>query len=363
MNILFVGYSVQRSAGGAERYCYNFLKELSNRGHTIYAYTMSVADQGPDFVSLNNVIPRMRYIDRLLLGYRVARYLNRNNIQIDLFINGHLFLYRTCEWISRKIGRKYHLFVYGIDCWGGRFRERMGNMKHLKKVVSISSFTTQQVRNEGYTGEIAYFPPLLDTSSHKDPQPQAPTNRIILLTVGRLDAAEQYKGHDSVISVLEIVRQQVPEIAYWIVGRGNDMPRLQALAREKKVDDCTIFWGFVDAPKLAELYGQSDIFIMPSRVSLDPAKLEGEGFGIVFTEAALYGKALIGPDRGGSMDIIDHDVNGITCNPEDVQSIAASIIRLAKDEALRKELGRNAKAKTQEKFTLHQFDHYFKSVL
>lgn len=365
MNVLFVGGSLQRTAGGAERYCHTLLKGLRLRGHTIYVFTVPEPEtEGePDFISLNKVIPRTPLIDRFLLGYRVAGYLKRNRIKIDLFISGHIFLYQSCEQIARACGLTYCLIVYGVDCWGGRFRERVDKMKHLKKVVSISSFTSQQLRSEGYTGEIAYFPPLLDSAIHNDLPPPAPTSRITLLTVGRLDAAEQYKGHDSVIRALEIVRHQVPEIAYWIVGRGNDMPRLQALARERKVDDCVTFWGFVEESKLADLYRQSDIFIMPSRVSLDPAKLEGEGFGIVFTEAALYGKTLIGPDRGGSMDIIDHEVNGLTCDPEDVQAIATSIIRLAQDDPLRLKLGKNAKAKVLEKFTLNQFDQYFRSIL
>jgi glycosyltransferase involved in cell wall biosynthesis len=364
MNILFFGYSVKSTAGGAERYCYNILKELSKRGHKIYIYTVSAADEDPDFIYLNKYVKRIKYVDRFLLGRRIAGYLKKENVQIDLFLSGHLFLYEKCEQLSRQLGVPYDLFVYGIDCWGGRFAERMAGMKNLRKVISISSFTTEQVRKEGWKGDVVYFPPLIDTATLPElPQHAlAPTGKMVLLTVGRLDAAEQYKGHDAVIRALEIVRREIPNIAYWIAGRGNDMPRLEALAQEKKVDDCTTFWGFVDAPKLAELYAQSDIFIMASRVSLDPNKLEGEGFGIVFTEAALYDKALIGPNTGGSMDIIDHEVNGLTCDPEDVEAIAATIIRLAKDEALRKRIGQNAKQKTLENFTINQFDRYFKDV-
>ncbi len=244
----------------------------------------------------------------------------------------------------------------------------MPKMKHLKQVVSISSFTTEQVVKQGYTGKVVYFPPLLDVAAlqpHNDGMGHGSndTGKTVLLTVSRLDAAEQYKGQDSVIRALAVVRQTVPAMEYWIVGRGNDMDRLKKLAADLDVADAVRFWGFVSDQELRDIYRQSDIFIMTSRVSLNPDKLEGEGFGIVFTEAALYEKALIGPNTGGSMDIIDDGINGVTCDPEDVNDIARSIIKLSGDPELRRQMGRKAKEKTLSNFTVNQFDQYFKQLL
>ncbi len=282
---------------------------------------MHDADEDPDFIYVNKHLPRNRFVDKFFLGHRVQSFFKAQGVTIDIFINGHIFLYEKCEQISRRIGVDYDLFVYGIDCWGNRFRERMPKMKHLKQVVSISSFTTEQVVKQGYTGKVVYFPPLLDVAAlqpHNDGMGHGSndTGKTVLLTVSRLDAAEQYKGQDSVIRALAVVRRTVPAMEYWIVGRGNDMDRLKKLAADLDVADAVRFWGFVSDQELRDIYRQSDIFIMTSRVSLNPDKLEGEGFGIVFTEAALYEKALIGPNTGGSMDIIDDGINGVTCDPE-----------------------------------------------
>ena len=38
MNIFFVGFTISQNAGGAERYCYNILKELADRKHNVYVY-------------------------------------------------------------------------------------------------------------------------------------------------------------------------------------------------------------------------------------------------------------------------------------------------------------------------------------
>lgn len=362
MNILFVGFSLRNNAGGIERYLSTILKELKKRGFIIYVYVMHDTDQDPDFIYLNNEVKKLKFLDRLLLGFRIGRYLRKNNIKIDLFFSGHIFLFNRCELISRSIKVKYDLFVYGIDCWGNRFRERFPRMKSLRKVISISSFTTEQLRKQEYTGDIVYFPPLVENLPDRMHQNISNEN-IILLTVARLDPSEMYKGHDAVIKSLKSVQKTFRNFEYWIVGRGKDMDRLKALTTELDLVNEVKFFGFVEDARLAEIYEQADIFIMPSRVSLDPNKLEGEGFGIVFTEAALYEKALIGPDTGGSVDIIDHNINGLTCDPTNTEQIAKCILTLANDSALRKKLGENARNKVLNKFTINQFDQYFKPVL
>jgi phosphatidylinositol alpha-1,6-mannosyltransferase len=364
MSILFVGFSLRSNAGGIERYLSTILKQLKKRGYTIYVYVMhdSGTDQDPDFIYLNNEVKKIKFFDRFLLGFRIGSYLRKNNIKIDIFLCGHIFLFNRCELISRSIKVKYDLFVYGIDCWGNRFRERMHQMKSLRKVVSISSFTTEQLRKQDFNGEIVYFPPLVEHLPDRI-QYNISNEKIILLTVARLDPNEMYKGHDAVIKSLKSVQKDFTNFEYWIVGRGKDMDRLKALTAELDVVNEVKFFGFVEDAKLAEIYEQADIFIMPSRVSLDPDKLEGEGFGIVFTEAALYEKALIGPDTGGSIDIINHNVNGLTCDPTNTEQIAKCIVTLAKDPALRKKLGENARNKVLNQFTINQFDQYFKSIL
>ncbi len=58
--------------------------------------------------------------------------------------------------------------------------------------------------------------------------------RRVILTVGRLAAAERYKGHDRLIAALPGILARVPDAAYLIVGSGDDRPRLEQLAREAR---------------------------------------------------------------------------------------------------------------------------------
>ena len=88
---------------------------------------------------------------------------------------------------------------------------------------------------------------------------------------------------------------RVPDAAYLIVGSGDDQPRLERLAREAGVGDRVVFAGQVADAELADYFALADVFAMPST---------GEGFGIVFLEAAASGLPVIGGNRDGSVDAL-----------------------------------------------------------
>ena len=102
---------------------------------------------------------------------------------------------------------------------------------------------------------------------------------------------------------------------------------------------------------------------MPSNVSLDPKKPEGEGFGIVFIEAAIYGLALIGPNDGGPTDIIEHDVNGYMCDPKSIEDIADKILILIRNKKKRNSFGIKIRDKILTNFTLNQLDGYLSNLI
>lgn len=93
-------------------------------------------------------------------------------------------------------------------------------------------------------------------------------------------------------------------------------------------------------------YDLCDIFIMPAR------QIEGdvEGFGIVYLEAGLHGKPVIAGDSGGVRDAVVDNLNGLLVNPESGSEIAAAIVKLARDEALRKRLGEQGRERALKNF-------------
>lgn len=359
MNIFFIGYSLEKDAGGIENYTYTILKYLQECGHNILVYTKN--NNCDDFENIE--LKGIKFLDRFLLGKRIAKKINANQKDIDLYLCGHLNLVDHMEKIVDS-NKNYDLFVYGIDSWAGRFKKKHKTLKKLNRVISISSFTSNQIIKQGFGGEIIYIPPVIDANKYLESESQTFNNqlkkdKIHIITVGRLSKEEQYKGHDIVIKALNILKNKgISNIQYNIVGKGNDKKRLEELVSKLSLEDIVKFYGFVEDEELKKLYHSSDIFVMPSNVSLNPQKPEGEGFGIVFIEAGATGLPLVGPETGGSMDIIDDGINGLTCNPTSPKDVSEKLLKLINDEELRIKLGQNAQRKVLNNFTHDHLQKY-----
>ena len=62
-----------------------------------------------------------------------------------------------------------------------------------------------------------------------------PAGRVSILTVGRWDAREAYKGVDHLILALPHLLKVAPDVHLVAVGSGTDLPRLECLAQESGV--------------------------------------------------------------------------------------------------------------------------------
>jgi phosphatidylinositol alpha-1,6-mannosyltransferase len=100
----------------------------------------------------------------------------------------------------------------------------------------------------------------------------------VLLTVGRIEAAERYEGLRR--SARGAARAPDRDVVYVIAGGGNDTPRLQLRARTARRRGRVVFTGFFADEEKPDLYNLADVYVMPSR---------GEGFGFVFLEAMACG--------------------------------------------------------------------------
>jgi phosphatidylinositol alpha-1,6-mannosyltransferase len=122
------------------------------------------------------------------------------------------------------------------------------------------------------------------------------TKEFAVLTVGRLDDRDGYKGHDRVIRSLPLLRKGPRRVVYLISGEGKDRLRLEALAAGLGVKEQVRFLGYTPRDALPDLYRAVDLFAMPST---------GEGFGIVFLEAMASGTPALGLAIGGAIDPLD----------------------------------------------------------
>ena len=139
------------------------------------------------------------------------------------------------------------------------------------------------------------------------------------MTLGRLAANEQYKGFDEIIECLPALKQQIPNIAYLIVGDGDDKKRLQDKAKALGVHDHVIFAGYIPESEKSNHYRLADAYVMPGR---------GEGFGIVYLEAMACGIPTVGSKLDGSRDALRNGQLGVLVDPTNLNDIHKAILQV-----------------------------------
>jgi phosphatidylinositol alpha-1,6-mannosyltransferase len=146
-----------------------------------------------------------------------------------------------------------------------------------------------------------------------------------LLTVARMDGRQRYKGHDRIIDAIPQLVARGHDIAYVIVGEGDDRPRLEERARANGIADRVHFAGPVAAEKLPEAYRTADLFVMPSK---------GEGFGIAFLEAMASGTPALGLAVGGACDALaDGELGSMLAEDDDLAAVIARLLSAPKPDA------------------------------
>ncbi|HEX3510923.1 MAG TPA: glycosyltransferase family 4 protein [Solirubrobacteraceae bacterium] len=159
--------------------------------------------------------------------------------------------------------------------------------------------------------------------------------RPTLVTVSRL--ADAYKGHDVLLRALPAIRARVPDVEWVVIGDGPLRRELQQRAQREGLGGAVRFLGAVgDAERDAWLL-RADVFAMPSR--LPGGGLAGEGFGIVFLEAAARGLPVVAGNVGGAVDSVADGETGLLVDPADPGAVAQAVSSLLLDPALARRLG------------------------
>jgi glycosyltransferase involved in cell wall biosynthesis len=101
-----------------------------------------------------------------------------------------------------------------------------------------------------------------------------------------------------------------------------------------QVSSIVHFHGALNKEQLLEKLRQAHVLVVPSSY---------EGFGIVYLEGMCFGLPAIGTTAGAAGEIIEHEKTGFLIEPNDHQTLATHLARLASDRDLLTELSLNAR--------------------
>ncbi|MHC6628626.1 GT4 family glycosyltransferase PelF [Streptomyces globosus] len=183
------------------------------------------------------------------------------------------------------------------------------------------------------------------------PEPEVPT----LSWCGRIDPI---KDLGTLLRAYAFMRRELPELRLRLFGPvpagcEDHKTGLEKLAAELGVADGVTWEGRIE--RVADAYAAGSI-VMLSSIS--------EGFPFSIIEAMSCGRTTVSTDVGGVREAVGD--TGLVVPPREPETMARAALALLRDGARRAELGRLARRRVIEKFTLHQsvdgFRHIYREL-
>lgn len=218
-------------------------------------------------------------------------------------------------------------------------------------IVGVSSHTARSFVEAGYRPDrvhavlnaidVSRWDPSLDPAAGRASL-GVPDGAPLIVSVARLFRG---KGHFELLSALAPVKRKHPNVRLAIVG--SDYPAdsgttrmLKEHASELGIGDNVIFTG--QRSDIASLMAACDIFSLPSFE---------EPFGLVFAEAMAMKRPVVALTNGGTPEVVEHGKCGLLSPPGDIDALAANLLRLLGDPALRLQFGEYGRSRVEQHFT------------
>jgi glycosyltransferase involved in cell wall biosynthesis len=162
----------------------------------------------------------------------------------------------------------------------------------------------------------------------------------VVIFVGRLAPD---KGVDWLLDTWRMVTQADQQAHLLLVGDGPDRAALVARAGSLGIHDRVTFLGRQE--DVYRFFAASDLFVLPSRL---------EGVSNALLEAMSQGLPVVAADDalGGNRSVISHKQDGLLVPMENTDLLAQSLLSLLKDPRWRTEMGKRARQKTEEAFSV-----------
>lgn len=376
MKIVYCHCSVY-NPGGMERVLLNKVRWLAARGHEVLVVTTDQSGRAPFYefpegvrmidlgigYSDDNNLP----LHRKICGYLRRRRLHRRrltgllmcerpDVTVSLYPSESSFIPAINDgsrkvlelhfnrWFRLQYGRR------GLIGMTDRYRSR----RDVALARRFDSFVVLTDEDRGYWGDmdnISVIPnaamPLSDLRS------DCTAKRVI--AVGRLD---HQKGFDRLLRIWARVMSD-PQLEDWrldIFGQGEWREKLEDIIRSSGISGSVAI-----NPPVRDIdreYAASSILVMTSVY---------EGFPMVMVESMSAGLPVVSYGfRCGPRDIITHGRDGLIVPDGDEQAFADALVSLMKDDAARKQMGRNAReisARYSESVVMEKWMKLFNSLV
>lgn len=140
----------------------------------------------------------------------------------------------------------------------------------------------------------------------------------------------KYKGLEYLIQAESIISKTAPEVKIIVAGKPVGKFNMEEYKKMMNKDNYIVYDRFIDWKFGAELFQKASVVVLPY--------IEASQSGVI-PVAYAFKKPVVVTNVGALPEIVDDGKTGFIVPPKDPRTLAEAIIKLLKDEKLRKEMG------------------------
>ncbi|MCC6369928.1 MAG: glycosyltransferase family 4 protein [Bacteroidia bacterium] len=186
--------------------------------------------------------------------------------------------------------------------------------------------------------------------------PDKPSNERNSNKVVFAGSLTRQKGVMQLIKAWNEVSVMRPSLRLFIYGKGKTEP-LKALLNQE-ASKTVEFKSHISREELMREFETASLAVLPSY---------SETFGLVAVEAMSRGCPVIFTKRACGNEIIENGYNGYLVEPDNIEEISSTIVRMMDDEAKRSVFSKNGKTTVEQKFDIVKLTsgqiNYFSEVI
>ena len=269
----------------------------------------------------------------------------------DCVLYNHLGVATAQASLPSGMRRPYAVLVHGAESWDeGIDADRRRALAGARLRIASSTYAARRVAEAHPDVTPAEVLPLAllperDAGAVDGALVSSITPRTIVIS-GRMSAAERFKGHDELLEAWPTILGRRPDARLALVGRGDDVKRLEAKANGLGLAGSVRFTGMVSEATLDAMLSKAGGFALPSR---------SEGFALAYLRAMRAAVPCIGGADDAAREVIEDGVTGLLVPAADRDAVAQAVISLLGDTVRRRAMGEAGRARFEEHFSFAQF--------
>ncbi|MBD3257634.1 glycosyltransferase [candidate division GN15 bacterium] len=343
MNILALNWNdlANPYAGGAEVHLEELLRRLIQYGHTVTLFCSGWPGCKPEETIEGVRIIRRgnRYTFNLVAPFYLRRIARAEKFDLLLEDINKIPFYTPLYLKMQRLVIIPHLFATTVFHETNFLLASYIYIAELplvplyrgNKFNVISESTAKDITARGIPAEdVSVIHCGIDRALYAYDPEVTKYDRPTILYLGRI---KKYKSIQHIIRALPGLKERVPGIRLMVVGAGDYLSQLQALARRLGVGEDVEFPGFVPKEDKVDRMRRAHVAVLPSLK---------EGWGLTNIEANSVGTAVVAADSPGLCDSVKHGYSGFLYPYGDIDELREYLYRLLFDHDLRREIEHNA---------------------